>query len=631
MSKSKSKTTSNQTTNQTATTTPNTPAWLQQPWQQYTGQVQDLMNNGGSLVAGPSALQQQAFAGAANLGQPQFSWQAGGQSPQVMPTSAGPSTGKPSTMDTGPQVMPVSAGPSTKTTPDAGPQVLPTSAGPGGTTTAGTTTPAGTTAGTTGGGMGAYDLAGLLGYQAGTAGANTAGWTGYNPAGQAATTGYTAQGYNPAQATTTNATAANAGQAQTYNPTTYNAQTGQASTYNPAMLDLSGIGIGATQVSGIGRASSRNITDLNLNDYLNAGLGDQITAAQADYDAYNGAARAGLSASAAANGGARNSNNAIRAAVQEGELSRATNTGLANIRANAYDQAGNLATSDLNRSAQVSMANASNQTQGALAQAQIDANRASQLAGMQFQGAQGNQNAANQAGQFNAGQQNAMTQTNLGYQNQAAANNANAQNAASQWNAGAANDFALTNAGFNQQANLQNANAANANSQFNAQQANAAGAFGADAANAANQFGANAWNNASMDYTGRQDAAGQFNANAFNQNQQFNAGQGDNALARQLQAAGLLGSLGSQMSADNRANIALQGELGGIQREIENAQLSGDYARLAMLSQLLGQVPSNLFVGNTSTMNGTQSGSSTTNQSGFSMGWSPTSGFSFGG
>ena len=517
MSKSKSKTTSSQTTNQTATTTPNTPAWLQQPWQQYTGEVTDLMNNGGPIVAGPSALQQQAFAGAANLGPAQFSWQAGAK-PMTAPT-------------TGAQVMPTSAGPSagkSLTAPTGGPEVMPTSAGPAGTQPQ-------ATGNQFGGGMGAYDLAGLLGYQAGTAGPNLA-----------TAQGYQAQGYDPALAAAAN--------------------TGQAQGYDPAVLDLQQLSIDRAQVGQVGRASSRNLSQADIARTLDAaGLNDLISAQSADFDANAGMTRAGLSAAAAANGGARNSNNAIRSAVTEGELARARDTGLANTRFTAYDNAARYAMGDLDRAAQTSIANAGYATQGALAQANIDAGRNSQLAGQQFSALQGNQNAANDAGRFGAD---------------------------------ANNQFALTDAGFRQQTNLANADAMNT-----------AGRFGADATNAANQFGAAAQNNVS----------------------QFNAGQGDNALARQLQAAGLLGSLGAQMGSDQRANIALQGDLGGIQREIENAQLSGDYARVALLGQLLGQVPSNLFVGSTETLTGTRTGTDTTSKSGFGFGWDQKNGFSFGG
>lgn len=308
---SKQKTTSNQTTNQTATTTPNTPSWLQQPWQDYTGKVTDLMNSGQSLVAGPSELQNQAFQGAANLAPSQN-----------------------------------------------------------------------------------FDWATQLGLKAGTAGANTA-----------TANGYSGQGYAPA--------------------------TGTA-----AQVDPSQFGVGQTSVGPVGQASSRSITDLNLNDYLNAGLGDQITATQADYDATGGRVRAGQSGQAALNGGSRNSNNAVMQAITEGELSRAANTGIANVRANAYDQAGNLATNDLNREAQTSVANAGFSTQGALAQAQIDASRASQIGSQGFQ-----------AGLANQGAQNQFGLANMDSLNQAGQFGANAQNQANQFNAGALNQNSQFNAG----------------------------------------------------------------------------------------------------------------------------------------------------------------------------------------
>lgn len=231
MSAKKEKTSSYGTSNQTATTTPNTPDWLKQPWQGFTGQVNDLMNSGKPLVAGPSELQNQAFQGAANLAPSQN-----------------------------------------------------------------------------------FDWATQLGLGAGMAGANTAQGVSAGPAAQ---------------------------------------------------------------------AGSRSITDLDLNAYLNAGLGDQITATQADYDATGGRVRAAQAGQSAMNGGARNSNNAVMQAITEGELSRAANTGIANVRANAYDQAGNLATNDLNREASTNQFNAGQ---------------------------------TNNMSQFNTGQTNAMSQFNAGQQ-----------------------------------------------------------------------------------------------------------------------------------------------------------------------------------------------------------------------
>ena len=108
------------------------------------------------------------------------------------------------------------------------------------------------------------------------------------------------------------------------------------------------------------------------------------------------------------------------------------------------------------------------------------------------------------------------------------------------------------------------------------------------------------------------------NQNAFNQGSQFNAGQQDSALMRQLQAAGLLGNLGTTMGADQRANIGLQADIGGEQRNIQNAQGQSEYARLAMLQGLLGVNPNN-FIGQAMVSSGTQSGTGTSKESGFDL------------
>ena len=576
------KETKKETSQSTAVTQANTPSWIQSGHQQYVDGVTGLMNQGASAFtpAGPNALQQKAFSAASNLG--------GSQN---------------------------------------------------------------------------FDLASMLAQKVGAAGPNTtgpaaqAGSYGYNPT-TATSQGYSASGpvqvngYNPAQTSAqgygaTNATAANAGQAQGYNPTNANAASagqaqgytatnantataGPAQGYNPALMDLLGVNVGQTTVGPTSQASSRSITDLDLSKYLNAGLGDQITAAKADYDAAGGQVRAQQSALAALNGGRRNSGNDIRAALTEGELYRAANTGLANIRANAYDQAGSLATSDLNREASTSAFNAGQNNQASLAQAQIDAARASQLAGLQFQGAQGNQNALNQAGQFNSAAQNEVNLANAGFSQQANLANANAANAAGQFGAGAANDFSLANAGFSQQANLSNAAAANAAAQFGAgaandfaqtnaglqQQTNLANA---SAANAASQFGANAQNSANlantgfkndalsqllglqtqagMDYAGRQDAAGQFGASAANNASQFNSNAANQAGQFGAAAANQAGMFNADaINANNRFNagqmdngLARQLSAAGLLAEIGTGQGANERGNLALLNDIGNQ------------------------------------------
>ncbi len=554
MSKSKSKTTSNQTTNQTATTTPNAPSWIAQPWQQYTGQVSDLMNSGQPLIAGASPLQQQAFNNAANLS-------GGGWFDQAaqMAQQAG----------------------------NAGPNY-----------------------------SGQAAQAGVTGYNgqgyqaAGQVGGNT--YQASNAQGQ----GYQAQTYDPATGQAVNSQAANAGQAQGYNPNT---------------IDWSQFDVDRATVGPMAQASNRDMSRDDIDRLMNTGLNDLIDASRADYEASAGRSRAQQATAAAMNGGARNSNNAIQAALMEGELSRAQNTGLSGLRYDAYNTAAGLAQADLARAAQTSQFNAGQTNQGTLAQAQIDASRNSLAAQLGQTGLLANQNALNQAGQFNAGAANDFALQNAGFQqqtnlaNQQAQNqfglaNMDAQNTASQFNAGSQNAAAQFGANAQNTANLANQQAQNAASQFNAGSLNQSQLDAAGRQDAASQFGASAQNTANQFTAGQMNNASQFNAAAQNQNNQFNAGQADSAANRQLSAAGLLGQLSTGQGANERDNIALQAALGGTQRDIANAQQQGDYARLAMLQQLLGGVPMGAFVGQTTTGNMQSNGTQTTTQNPGMMG-----------
>ena len=440
-----------------------------------------------------------------------------------------------------------------------------------------------------------FDLASMLAQKVGAAGPNTtgpaaqAGSYGYNPQ-TAASQGYTASGpvqvngYNPAQTSAQGYTATNA----------------KAQGYDPALMDLLGVNVGQTTVGPASQASSRNITDLDLNKYLNAGLGDQITAAQADYDATGGQVRAQQSALAALNGGRRNSGNDVRAALTEGELSRAANTGLANVRAGAYDQAANLATSDLNREASTSAFNAGQNNQASLAQAQIDAARASQLAGLQFQGAQGNQNALNQAGQFNSAAQNDVNLANAGAANAASQFGAAAQNSANLANTGFKNDALSQLLGLQTQAGMDYAGRQDAAGQFGASAANDVSQFNSNAANQAGQFGAAAANQSAM-----------FNADATNANNRFNAGQMDAGLARQLSAAGLLADIGTGQGAYERGNIALMSDLGNQQYQQDLARQQYPLQYQQIMQSLLGYNPA-LYAGGTTNSSGSSTSTSKT-------------------
>jgi hypothetical protein len=91
------------------------------------------------------------------------------------------------------------------------------------------------------------------------------------------------------------------------------------------------------------------------------------------------------------------------------------------------------------------------------------------------------------------------------------------------------------------------------------------------------------------------------NAGFQNQAAQYNAGAQDNMLARQLQAAGGLAGLGSQQGQDDRANVALQGDLGAQLRQIAQAQAGAPISLAQTQSGMFGSLPLNLFNGNTTT------------------------------
>jgi len=82
-----------------------------------------------------------------------------------------------------------------------------------------------------------------------------------------------------------------------------------------------------------------------------------------------------------------------------------------------------------------------------------------------------------------------------------------------------------------------------------------------------------------------------------------------------LAQAGLLGSLGTAQSADNRANIGLQSDLGDKQQAQDVKAKTSDLALAQVLAQLYGSGQYGLFQGSnsTGTQSGTSSGTSVTN------------------
>lgn len=166
-----------------------------------------------------------------------------------------------------------------------------------------------------------------------------------------------------------------------------------------------------------------------------------------------------------------------------------------------------------------------------------------------------------------------------------------------------------------QQASMFNANAGNSASLANAGFQNEANRYGADAANQASLFNTGQQNDFMRTQAGLDQSAGQFNAGAQNQMSMFNAGQQDNSLARQLQAAGLMGDLTNSQMGNDRSDIALLSQLGDQQRDVEAAYRTAPLSQLQAIGQLSGMTPYDILVGrqNSGTMTGT--GTQTTRSS----------------
>lgn len=577
---SKSKTRSTSTQQSTAVTTPSTPSWLEGPYKGLTGQIDQLAQNRAPVVAGPSALQQQTFARA-------------GQAPvwrSVLDAAADMAGAVPTAPNTATATGYTAAGPAAVTGFDAsGPAAV------SGVTAAG---PAAT-----------------RGYQA----SGPASVSGYEAAGPAEAAGYTALG--PAEAFGYTAAGRAGGEG-----------------YMAA-------GPAAVRDAQAGTVQAASLLD-GFDRYLAPGFDNVVKTSLADYDFDAGRTRAEQAAQAAANGNFRGSRFAIREAATEEGLAR----GRGSLAANLYDQnftrAATLSGQDADRRQGASTTNAQLQTQAALANADA-ANRSA----LDFAGR------TDQAGAFGASERNRSALDFVGRSDEAASRLADARSrsaldfagrsdqAASQF-ADARSRSALDYAGRSDQAASQFADARTRSAMDFVGRSDQSEAFGADSFNRsvldfvgrqdrageftadannrsaldftgrqdqAGMFGASERNRSLLDFAGRQDQAGQFGADAANRIGMFNAGQADVAADRGLRTAGLFGDLASLMGSNERADLGVLAQLGGQQRDIEQAKLLEEYQRLGLLGGLFDDVPIGAFTGQTTTSNGTASGTQTTN------------------
>jgi hypothetical protein len=209
---------------------------------------------------------------------------------------------------------------------------------------------------------------------------------------------------------------------------------------------------------------------------------------------------------------------------------------------------------------------------------------------------QGNQDATNSSRQFGAASANSFDLARSGYGQQAGMQSADLLSNAAQFGAQAGNQYGYQNLGNEQGMRLANLQGGNQALSDNAGRAGQYGLaqFGANAdtsgqyAGAQNQFGLAGYQGnlqTNLTQAGLNSTASQFGANALNNNSQFNAGQQDNMLGRQMQAGALWGQLGSEYGNQQRGDLALQGTLGGQQRDIQQQYNYAPYTQNQMLGQ----------------------------------------------
>jgi hypothetical protein len=113
----------------------------------------------------------------------------------------------------------------------------------------------------------------------------------------------------------------------------------------------------------------------------------------------------------------------------------------------------------------------------------------------------------------------------------------------------------------------------------------------------------------SADDANRRQQAAQQNAQFAQQSDLANQASHNSVIDRYLTSAGLLSGIGTAQDASGRANTALLGDLGGVQRGIEQDSRTAPLSLLQAQQQLLAGLPLDLFHGGTTT--GEQSGTST--------------------
>jgi hypothetical protein len=373
---------------------------------------------------------------------------------------------------------------------------------------------------------------------------------------------------------------------QTYSAATYNPLANlKASTYDAALAKSQGYTAAqlakAAQVANAQQATAQNGTAqsllTNLQSYYNPYEDQVVDAYRDDFDQTAGVTRASQAAQAARNGAFSGSRYGVQEAQTEDALSRARASGLASILQQGFDRATSLSEADAARRQATDLFNAQNQTQNS---------------------------------QFNANEANDVAQLRAQLEQQGLLANLAATNDSRAFTASAANNAALANAAAQNAAGQFNANSRNAIGLANQAATNDAYQFNANSRNQAGQYNASSLQQALLANQAASNAAAQFNAAARNSGAQFNAAQQADQLSRQLQSAGILGSLGSQRFNNQLAanqNLANQGQS---RYNIDQAQATAELSLLQSLGSLYNAYPGQYFVGQNA--NGTQNTTGTT-------------------
>lgn len=372
--------------------------------------------------------------------------------------------------------------------------------------------------------------------------------------------------------------------------------------YNPALAGSKGysaslVGDTGNLLPGTARTiSGASLLD-NLDAYKNPATQALVNATLAQYDNSTGQARAAMQRAAAGSGAFSGSRYGIAQGQFEADSQRNRALTDAELRAAAFDRATTLSGQDADRRQGADTFNAS-------AQNALDLNRGQ----MRLSGLLADQTARNDAGRFGADAYNQAEKFNAGATNDAGRFGADAFNTGQQFNANASNTFALADADRRQQAGLLNTqtqndfatrrfDASNDLSKFNAGATNDMAGKWFDAAVGNSRQDAQAANDASsLAYSTNADLS-KFNANLGLQDRQLG-----------LSAAGLLGDLTGQQSADQRDNAAAQLAMGNALWSLDDKQKQALLTQLQNAGGLLSPALIEALSGKYMSTSGTTSG-----------------------